>query len=72
MVATGAIDGYLLNSNNYRRSTRIVDIAASVLILREAGGEVYSLDGTPLNMPFNLSERANFLAVGNRIAFDRP
>ena len=70
LIATGAIDGYLLNSNNYRRSTRIVDIAASAFILREAGGEVYSLDGVPLNMPYNLSERANFLAVGNRIVFD--
>ncbi len=70
MVATGAIDGHLLNSNNYRRSTRIVDIAASVLILREAGGEVYSLDGTPLNMPYDLAVRSNYLAVGNRAVFD--
>lgn len=70
MVATGAIDGYLLDSESYSRSTRIVDIAASVLILREAGGEVYSLEGTPLDMPFNLTVRSNFLAVGNRIAFE--
>lgn len=70
MVATGAIDGYLLHSDNYTRSTRVVDIAASVLILREAGGEVYTLDGVPLDMSFDLSQRRNFLAVCCRSFFE--
>ena len=47
-----------------------MDIAASALILREAGGEVYTLDGNLLDMPFDLTTRMNFLAVSNRIVFD--
>ncbi len=70
LVANGATDGYLMQTDNYNRSMRVVDIAASALILREAGGEVYTLDGVPLDMPFDLSRRANFLAVSNRKVFD--
>ena len=69
-VAKGSIDGYLMDSENYERSIRIVDIAASTLILREAGGEVYTLDGIPLDMPFDLEHRSSFLAVGNQTVFD--
>ena len=69
-VAKGSIDGYLMDSENYERSIRIVDIAASTLILREAGGEVYTLEGTPLDMPFDLEHRSSFLAVGNQTVFD--
>ncbi len=70
MVAMGAMDGYLLNSEVHNRSTRLVDIAASSLILREAGGEIYTMNGVPLDMPFDILERANFLAVANREVFD--
>ena len=69
-VADGSADGYLMDSENYERSIRIVDIAASTLILREAGGEVYTLDGMPLEMPFDLAHRSSFLAVGNHAVFD--
>ena len=69
-VAKGSVDGYLMDSENYERSIRIVDIAASALILREAGGEVYNLDGTPLDMPFDLEHRSSFLAAGNHNVFD--
>ncbi len=70
LVATGDADGFLMQSENYTRSIRIVDIAASTLILREAGGEVYTMDGMPLDMPFDLSHRANFIAAGNRDVFN--
>jgi len=70
MVARGRADGFLMQSENYTHSIRIVDIAASTLILREAGGEVYGLDGTPLNMPADLDHRANFLAVSTKEVFD--
>ena len=69
-VAGGSADGYLMDSENYERSIRIVDIAASTLILREAGGEVYTLDGLPLEMPFDLAHRSSFLAVGNHYVYD--
>lgn len=70
LVATGKADGFLMQSENYARAIRIVDIAASSLILREAGGEVYALDGSVLDMPFDLEHRSNFLAVGDNKVFD--
>ena len=70
IVAEGEADGYFMKAERYTRSVRIVDIAASTLILREAGGEVYDLDGKVLDMPFDLDHRSNFLAVGSQQVFD--
>jgi NAD+ kinase len=70
LVATGAADGFVMNSESYERSIRVVDIAASILILREAGGEALGPDGKPLDMPFDLEHRSNFIAFGNRAAYD--
>ena len=69
-VALGRADGFLMQSENYNHSIRVVDIAASTLILREAGGEVYNLDGTLFNMPCDLESRSNFLAVSMKEVFD--
>jgi fructose-1,6-bisphosphatase/inositol monophosphatase family enzyme len=65
LVAAGLADGYYMNSKIYKRSLRVVDIAASALILREAGGEIYDLDDHILDMPLDLENRANCLAVGD-------
>ena len=70
MIALGRADGFLMQSENYTHSIRIVDIAASALILREAGGEIYNLDGTVFNMPLDLGYRANFLAVSVKEVFE--
>jgi len=70
LVANGMADGFLMNAENDRRSIRIIDIAASYLILKEAGGEVFELDGNPLDMKFDLDRRANFLAVGDKKIFN--
>ncbi|MDR2866034.1 MAG: NAD(+)/NADH kinase [Methanomassiliicoccaceae archaeon] len=70
LVATGAADGFLMNADNNRRSIRIIDIAASYLILKEAGGEIYNLDGTDFDMPFDLDHRSNFIAVANNEVYD--
>jgi NAD+ kinase len=70
LVATGAADGFLMNSENNQRSIRVIDIAASYLILKEAGGEIYNLDGTEFDMPFDLEHRSNFLAVANREVYE--
>ncbi|MFP4170340.1 MAG: inositol monophosphatase family protein [Methanomassiliicoccales archaeon] len=66
MVALGMVDAYYMNCERYDKSIRVVDIAASTLVLREAGGEVLNLDGRPLDMRFNLEERNNFAAVSGR------
>lgn len=70
LVAEGEADGFMMNAENQKRSIRVIDIAASYLILKEAGGEIFALDGTKLDMPFDLDYRANFVAVGDRCVFD--
>ena len=69
-VANGSADGFLMMSENYTHSIRVVDIAASALVLREAGGEVYDMKGKPLDMPMDLEFRANFFAVCDKRVFD--
>jgi fructose-1,6-bisphosphatase/inositol monophosphatase family enzyme len=67
MVAKGSADGYYFNADHYDKSVRVIDIAASALILREAGGEIVDLSGNRLDMPFNLKVRSNFLAYGDEV-----
>jgi len=65
LVAQGAVQAHYMNCSNFKRMIRIVDIAASCLILREAGGEVVDLEGNKLDMAFDLKDRKNFLAYGD-------
>ena len=59
MVAIGALDYYVVG----KEYIRIVDIAASTLILREAGGIVTNAFGEELDMPFSLDERSSVVAA---------
>lgn len=70
IVGEGEADGFLMKSEKYTRAIRIVDIAASIIILREAGGEVYDLEGNVLDMPFDLEHRSNFIAVGDMSVYN--
>jgi len=65
LVAQGAVQAHYMNCSNFRRMIRVIDIAASCLILREAGGEVVDLEGNRLDMAFDLKDRRNFLAYGD-------
>jgi len=65
LIAQGKADAYYLNASKYEKSIRVVDIAAAVLILREAGGDICDLSGKRLDMPFNLENRSNILAYGD-------
>ena len=65
-VACGRADGFYFNCDDFSKRMRIVDIAASALILREAGGEVYDLRGKPLDVNFSLDDKVNFLALGDK------
>ena len=66
LVAQGSAAALYMNCMVHGRMIRIVDIAASCLILREAGGEVVDLaTGEKLDMEFNLQDRKNFLAYGD-------
>jgi fructose-1,6-bisphosphatase/inositol monophosphatase family enzyme len=59
MVAIGALDFYVVG----KEYIRVVDIAASSLILREAGGFVRNIYNEELDMPFNLDERSSVVAA---------
>jgi fructose-1,6-bisphosphatase/inositol monophosphatase family enzyme len=59
MVAIGALDFYVVG----RDFIRIVDIAASTLVLREAGGFVKNIHGEELDMPFSIDEKSSIVAA---------
>lgn len=65
LVAAGAADLYYMNSVATDLELRITDVAASSLILREAGGEVYDLGGNALNMALDARQRSNLVALGD-------
>ena len=70
LVAEGEADGFMMHSERYSRAIRIVDIAASALVLREAGGEIYDLDGNVLDMNFDVESHSNFIAFGDSRVHD--
>jgi NAD+ kinase len=70
LVAEGEADGFLMYAERYSRAIRVVDIAASALVLREAGGEIYDLEGKVLDMDFDIGSRSNFVAFGDRKVYD--
>ena len=70
LVAEGEADAFVMFAENYVRCERVVDIAAAALILREAGGELYSLSGDVLDMPFDLEHRSNTVAVSRKKVFE--
>jgi fructose-1,6-bisphosphatase/inositol monophosphatase family enzyme len=59
MVAIGALDYFFTG----KEILRVIDIAASTLIVREAGGFVKNISGDDLDMEFTLSERTSVLAA---------
>ncbi|KYK22409.1 hypothetical protein AYK24_02240 [Thermoplasmatales archaeon SG8-52-4] len=61
MVALGALDFYVVG----KEYIRVVDIAASTLILREAGGIVTNIFGIDIDMTFSLDERSSVVAACN-------
>ena len=65
LVACGAADLYYMNSGETGHELRAVDIAAGVLIVREAGGGVVDLDRGALDMPLDVTSRTNLIAYGD-------
>jgi len=70
LVAEGVADGFMMHVEKYTRGIRVVDIAASTLILREAGGEVYDLDGNALDMGLDIGCHSSFIAFGEKKVYD--
>ncbi len=67
LVAQGAVDAHYMNCANPRRMIRVVDIAASALVLREAGGDMCDLEGNKYDLSLSLDDRKNFLAYGDQV-----
>jgi len=63
MVAEGIFDLFYHRTPNEKKSLRITDIAASTLMLREVGGEVYGKNGEKLNMGISPTERKDVIAI---------
>ena len=61
MVAIGALDFYVIG----REYLRVTDIAASTLIVQEAGGVVTNIHGEQLDMSLNLDDRTSVIAACN-------
>ncbi|MCQ2085020.1 MAG: NAD(+)/NADH kinase [archaeon] len=70
LVAEGQADGFYMHAERYNRGIRVVDIAASYLLLIEAGGYIYDLSGKAFDMPLTLEARSNFLACNDPQLFD--
>jgi fructose-1,6-bisphosphatase/inositol monophosphatase family enzyme len=69
LVASGAFDVYYLNTRSPAR-LRIMDLAAGVLIVREAGGLVVDARRRELDLPVTLEARTNLIAAGDRKALE--
>ncbi len=61
LLAEGRIDAFV----DLRDRLRVTDVAASLLILREAGGVVTGRPKSALNAPLRHNEKVSFLAAGN-------
>ncbi|MFX1257759.1 MAG: inositol monophosphatase family protein [Promethearchaeota archaeon] len=57
-LAKGSIDAFL----NLRESNRLVDVAAGILILKEAGGKFFSKEGLPLDIKLSIKTKFPFIA----------
>ena len=62
-VASGSIEAFV----NLRKSNRLVDVAAGILILKEAGGIIFALDGTELNQNLSIDIRFPFIACNAKL-----
>jgi len=65
-VADGAIDAFI----DIRGKLRITDIAASYLILLEAGGIMVTPEGTQLDVPLAATQRVAFIAAANKRIYE--
>ncbi|MBD3214306.1 MAG: hypothetical protein GF311_16975 [Candidatus Lokiarchaeota archaeon] len=63
LLAKGSIDGYI----DFRRGTRLVDIAASYLILKEAGGKIYSIKGEDLDFELSMDIHLPLVASNSNL-----
>jgi myo-inositol-1(or 4)-monophosphatase len=62
-IASGSMEAFI----NLRNSNRLVDVAAGMLILKEAGGKIFSLDGTEIIQDLSIMVKFPFIASNNKL-----
>lgn len=65
-VADGATEAFI----DIRGKLRVTDIAASYLIILEAGGIIVTPEGTQLNVPLAATQRIAFIAAANNRIYE--
>ena len=64
-VASGALDAFI----EFRGMTRVTDLAAAYLILKESGGIIVTSKGEDLNMPLRADARTEFISAANEALY---
>jgi len=62
-IASGSMEAFI----NLRKSNRLVDVAAGMLILKEAGGKIFSLDGTEIDQALSIDVKFPFIACNAKL-----
>ena len=62
-IARGSMEAFI----NLRESNRLVDVAAGFLILKEAGGRIFSLKGKNINTKLSIDVKFPFIACNTEI-----
>ncbi|GAH00996.1 unnamed protein product, partial [marine sediment metagenome] len=57
-VAKGSMEAFI----NLRESNRLVDVAAGLLILKEADGQFFSLEGNDIDQILSIDSKFPFVA----------
>jgi len=62
-LAKGSMEAFI----NLRETNRLVDVAAGLLILKEAGGEIFSLTGSKIEGDLSIYLKFPFIASNNKL-----
>jgi len=63
-IAKGSMEVFI----NLRESNRLVDVAAGILILKEAGGEIFSITGSKIEGDLSIFLKFPFIASNKNLA----
>ena len=62
-LAKGSMEAFI----NLRETNRLVDVAAGILILKEAGGEIFSVTGSKIEGDLSIYLKFPFIASNNKL-----
>ena len=62
-IASGSMEAFI----NLRKNNRLVDVAAGMLILTEAGGKIFSIDGKKIDDNLSINVKFPFIASNDKL-----